>query len=208
MNICSTEKIEIQIQIATPLVLQTSFYSFDTVMIPGSNHVLIKDSFISRGSGSKCSEFGENSAFNKVSDHFAGFPSSRIFGTVCTWASYILPPFSSFKISDLSNWLFSNTHPLYFLSYAFSLCFSVHPQPSLSFILSETISGFSNWLPSTAAITVMGRSVEGEQRGGGEREKKDGWKEEMKSKRGLFWIEVLVTSVDICICISLCPMLK
>lgn len=102
-----------------------------------------------------------------------------VFETACMWASYIMPQASSFKITDLSNSIFSNMCPLSFLElkwppppwfyfpFLLSLvtlpfCFSVHPQPFL--FLPETISGFSNWLPSIAAITEMRRSVEGVQR--------------------------------------------
>lgn len=149
----------------------------------------------------KCSMYGAKSAFTHVSVH-----SGRIVGTECPFASYTVPQSSSFKINHLSKWslfkyvpaVLSGTDvpsPLFHSPFLLSLiklshCFSVHPYPSL--FLSETISGFSNWLPSTAAITDMGRSEEGGARG----RRRRMWRKDMKPKRGLFLFDVPLTNVS------------
>lgn len=82
----------------------------------------------------------------------------------------------------------------YIILFLLSLSFS------LLFFLSETISEFSNWLPSSATITDMGRSVEGGQREEEEvkeeEEKAKRKMAEMKPERGLCWFEVPLTSVS------------
>lgn len=78
--------------------------------------------------------------------------------------------------------------------------FSYHSLSLFYFFLSETISEFSNWLPSSATITDMGRSVEGGQREEEEvkeeEEKAKRKMAEMKPERGLCWFEVPLTSVS------------
>lgn len=130
-----------------------------------------------------------------------GFPLGRIVRTACTLTSCHN---HLSKSATALNSLFSNMCPLCFLDlmchphYFISIFFFLLLQSlfvslltlTLLFFLSETISGFSNRLLSTASITDMGRSEEGGERG------RRRLKKEMKPKKGLFLFEVACTNVS------------
>lgn len=175
-------------------------------MIQGNEHVLIKDSFISRGSGSKCS---------MVSAHFRGLPSGRIVWTACTWASYILPPSSSFKISDLSNCLFSNMRPLSFLAL---MCHShLHYLISLITLFLSFIffcQKQSVNFPTDYPVVPQSQTWVDLWREGRERRRRSKRRRRKPKERWLKWNQKggcvdLKSLSPVChICLSLCPMLK